>query len=185
MSIPRVSALLGRASHFAEEPNASPRAPPAAKVLALAEQLVLTLNSRRQTMAKPMSLDQERARDLRWPGTEEIHRQCCAGATLAPENLILKQAFDSLSAETVTFLRPIRRSVTALRPRTKRNRLYPPRFISSSRRACQRGVYTRRVPGTISIETTMHKRMASGTEGNQVALRIMSAPTAKLPVMDL
>jgi len=38
---------------------------------------------------------------------------------------------------------------------------------------------------TISIETSMHQRMASGTQGDQVLFGVMSALIAKLLVVNL
>jgi hypothetical protein len=60
MSIPRVSLLPRRTMHRAEmseQPNASQRATPAVKVLALAEQPAETLNSRRSAEADVVAED--------------------------------------------------------------------------------------------------------------------------------
>ena len=48
-----------------------------------------------------------------------------------------------------------------------------------------KGVYQLPRPSPISIETSMHQRMASSTQGDQVLLGIMSALIAKLLVVNL
>jgi hypothetical protein len=47
------------------------------------------------------------------------------------------------------------------------------------------GVLAEPGPSTISIETSMYQRMASGTQGDQVLFGIMSALIAKLLVVNL
>lgn len=116
VSIRRVSALPIRTSHPAEQQNASRRATPAAKVLALADQPVLTLNSRRQTEgeANVVAEDtvihyQKRGLDLRGPAMRRFAGGAVQAQLLPPENLTVKPAVrftvgrdaDNLAADTV------------------------------------------------------------------------------------